>query len=217
MDIYYINLDKRQDRRAHMEAEFANILPDHVKLYRWPAVSHSKGWIGCIQSHAAVLRHSIASPSRYPNFYPVLEDDCRINDKDHFRNVFPKYMEYLKAHSGEWDLFLGGGIYPIPKRIVCRDPFIIECDWMTCAHFVIYTDKSAKNVLEYAASEKHDVGIDNLNARTNRNRIWIPYPLFCDQLVSDTNIGTTPDYIQKIAKGFIDVHRCLEEFVAKAA
>ena len=214
MDIHYINLDERVDRQKHMKDEFEGVLPENTQLSRWSASKNTAGWIGCIHSHANLLRHMMSKDKS--NFYIVLEDDCKINDKDRFKQMFPKYVEYLKQHSSEWDLFLAGGIYVSPHRIVCRDPFIIECDWIACSHFVIYNDKSAKKAIDYADSNKYDVGIDNMNARSNRKRIWVPYPLLCDQLATDTNIGNSKEYIEKIREGFNDVHKRLDNFVKRS-
>ena len=214
MDIYYINLDERVDRQKHTEDIFKDILPENVKLSRWSASKGTAGWIGCIHSHANVLKHMMSKEKS--NFYMVLEDDCKINDKDRFKQMFPKYIEYLKQHSGEWDLFSGGGIYVSPRRIVCRDPFIIECDWIVCSHFVIYNNKSANKVITYADSNNYKRGIDNMNAESNRKRIWVPYPLLCDQVGNDTNIGTNAEYLEKINKAFKEVHKRLDDFVAKS-
>ena len=213
LKMYYINLDKRKDRCKQMADEFADVLPEHVSLHRWPATQNTKGWIGCIQSHAAVLKH--LSNEDKSGFDCVLEDDCKINNRDTFKELFPKYITYLKEHRDEWDLFLGGGIYVSPTRIVCRDPFIIECSWIACSHFVIYNDTSAKKVITYAEGDKHDVGIDNFNARSNRNRIWVPYPLLCDQYNDDTDIGNFKEYLERIRNGFKDVHSVLDAFVLK--
>lgn len=209
---YYINLDHRDDRKRHMEVEFDNALPSTYNLTRWSATKHNKGWIGCILSHTNLLKH-LKIIQNDNGFYCVLEDDCKINNKLHIKNTLPKYIEYLKQHSTEWDLFMGGGIYAKPSRIVCKDPFIIECDWMACSHFVIYNNTSAKKAIEYADAGNYDVGIDNFNARSNRKRIWVPYPLWCDQTNADTDIGNFKEYLDRIVQGFKDVHEVLDEFV----
>jgi len=211
VNMYYINLDARKDRAAQMEEDFKDMLSEDLKLIHWPATKHVNGWKGCILSHAAVLKHLTSTDKS--GFYCVLEDDCKINSKDTFKDLLPKYITYLKDHSSEWDLFLAGGIYVKPTRIVCKDPYIIECSWIACSHFVIYNDKSAAEVIKYAESDKYDTGIDNFNARTNRNRIWVPYPLLCDQYTADTNIGNFTDYLEKIRLGFKNVHLDLDKFI----
>lgn len=211
LELYYINLDHRTDRRKYMEEEFENALPTNYKLVRWSATKHEDGWIGCLESHTNLLKHLISTNNS--GFYCILEDDCKINNKIAFNTLLPKYIQYLKAHANEWDLFMGGGIYVRPLRIVCKDPFIIECIWMTCSHFVIYNNKSAKKVIDYVDNKKCDEGIDNFNAKSNSKRIWVPYPLFCDQTNSDTDIGNDIEYLEKISKGFKHVHTNLDAFV----
>jgi hypothetical protein len=213
ISFHYINLDKRDDRRKHMENEIGANLPDNYSLVRWPATSHSSGWIGCIHSHCLLLKHLTVNNSS--NMYCVLEDDCVLNNKKTFKHLLPKYINYLKKHSTEWDLFLGGGIYAVPVRIVSIDPFIIECDWITCAHFVIYNNISANKAITFFDNQKYDTCIDNHNARSNRRRIWVPYPTFCDQLGTDTDIGNFTDYTPRIMNGFKDTHRIFNEFVKK--
>jgi hypothetical protein len=212
ISMYYINLDHRPDRKQLMENEFNNVLPNNYKLVRWSATKNPKGWIGCIHSHSNLLKH-LKTDQNNNGFYFVLEDDCKINNKELFKEILPKYISYLKEHSSEWDLFMGGGIYASPHRIVCRDPFIIECDWMACSHFMIYNNISANKAIEYSDKGNYDVGIDNFNARSNRKRIWVPYPLLCDQTNLDTTIGNNKEYLEKIIQGFKNVHDVLDKFV----
>ena len=82
--------------------------------------------------------------------------------------------------------------------------------------FVIYNNKSANKVITYADSNNYKTGIDNMNAESNRKRIWVPYPLLCDQVGNDTNIGTNAEYLEKINKAFKEVHKRLDDFVAKS-
>lgn len=49
---YYINLDYRLDRKILVEREFSRL---DLKCSRIPAILHSEGAIGCLQSHIKVL------------------------------------------------------------------------------------------------------------------------------------------------------------------
>jgi GR25 family glycosyltransferase involved in LPS biosynthesis len=49
---YYINLDYRLDRKILVEREFNNL---QIEFIRIPAILHSDGAIGCLQSHIKVL------------------------------------------------------------------------------------------------------------------------------------------------------------------
>jgi glycosyl transferase family 25 len=65
----YINLDRRTDRRAEMEAELAKI---GMTAERFPAIERKPGALGCGLSHLAVLRK--AKEERWENVL-ILEDD----------------------------------------------------------------------------------------------------------------------------------------------
>ncbi len=68
--IIYINLDRRTDRRAEMEAELAKM---GLKATRFSAIENKiKGMIGCIQSHLEVIK--LAKSQSWPNIL-ILEDD----------------------------------------------------------------------------------------------------------------------------------------------
>ena len=72
--ILYINLDKRQDRRARFECEFRKIGVDPVKLRRISAVDTPKnGALGCLTSHINACRVAI---EEYPGKNVLIcEDD----------------------------------------------------------------------------------------------------------------------------------------------
>ncbi len=209
--LYFINLEKRQDRLKRILADFKDALPTNYRLARWHATPHAAGWIGCIKSHGALLRHLLETTNS--GVYPVLEDDCLLYSKPDFKENLNLYIDYLKAHQGEWDVFVGGGIHPIPNRIVCRNPFIIECSWIMCAHFDIHSDKSARNVVNFAESGTYNTSIDNFIAKTHRNRIWVPYPLFCGQHMNDSDISNSDEYLKNIREGLSKASFILDEFV----
>jgi glycosyl transferase family 25 len=70
--IVYINLEKRKDRRAHMESSFLTALPPD-KVMRFNAIQNKKGAVGCCMSHLAVLE--MAEREGWRNVL-ILEDDC---------------------------------------------------------------------------------------------------------------------------------------------
>jgi glycosyl transferase family 25 len=74
--VVYINLDKRKDRDERTREVLACF---GSKVIRMAAVETSPGFIGCLQSHIAVLRAAIAH--RWENVL-VVEDDIEWNDFD---------------------------------------------------------------------------------------------------------------------------------------
>jgi GR25 family glycosyltransferase involved in LPS biosynthesis len=67
---YYINLDKRPDRRHDIETELERI---NLKPYtRLPAIQHTQGALGCTKSHIECLKLGLASNADH---ILVFEDD----------------------------------------------------------------------------------------------------------------------------------------------
>ncbi|NDA89422.1 MAG: glycosyltransferase family 25 protein [Alphaproteobacteria bacterium] len=67
--IFYINLDKRTDRRYEIEQELNNM---ELPYERFPAVYHKQGNVGCGYSHLSVLK--LARDRGYKNVL-IFEDD----------------------------------------------------------------------------------------------------------------------------------------------
>ena len=67
--IFYINLDKRTDRRTEIEAELERM---GISGERFPAIVDTPGAVGCMKSHIAVLKE--ARRRNLKNVL-ILEDD----------------------------------------------------------------------------------------------------------------------------------------------
>jgi len=59
--IYYINLDHREDRKAHFLGQMDLVGVPPNKIHRIPGIPEKKGHIGCTKSHINTLRTFIAS------------------------------------------------------------------------------------------------------------------------------------------------------------
>lgn len=70
--IYFINLDRRQDRLLEITGELTKINASPEKVIRVSAVEHKFGIYGCVLSHIAAIEHFIASGK---NRCMILEDD----------------------------------------------------------------------------------------------------------------------------------------------
>lgn len=69
---FYINLDRRTDRRAEVEAEFRKL---GLNVERFPAIERNPGIVGCGLSHLAVLK--MAKERGYKNVL-IFEDDFEL-------------------------------------------------------------------------------------------------------------------------------------------
>jgi len=213
-NFYFINLDSSTDRHDTIITDFEGALPQNFKLLRWNATKHANGWKGCILSHTAVL--SYLTQHEPSDLYIILEDDCKLLDtKDVFKLRFIKYYNYLKEHIGEWDFFTAGGIYLKPRRIVSRDPFIIESDWAVCAQFIIHSNKSAATIIDYGSNpHKWSKAIDTYLSSKHSGKIWLPYPFLSEQYFEyKSTIGTNKEYTPKIKKAFEEAQILLDIFV----
>jgi len=208
VNLNVINLSHRIDRWVRICMTF-----DGHPLVRFNALTHPEGgWVGCTKSHAALLEQLMKNDDS--DMYTVLEDDCAlIGSREDFDSRWPKYKEYLANHKGEWDFFLGGGIYNVPNRIVCRDPFIIECDWSVCLQFTVYTKRSAQTMIDYAAQTQWDTACDNNLARNHRGKIWVPYPMLCNQFEGTPSDIASPEQQQTVWSEFRKAQTVLDQFV----
>jgi prolyl 4-hydroxylase len=214
---YFINLDKNKDRLQYMLKHF-----EGCRMERFSAIYNVNGWKGVIYSNAKLL-DEIYNPNNTNNInyvrqiIPVLEDDCNLTiPLETFKEKWIKYRKYLFDHYGEWDFFSGGGIYLKPIKIICRDPFIIECKWSVCAQFMVHSDKTVELIKKRVNmdSSKWEGSYDTYLAH-NCNKIWVPYPMFCRQENFTSNIGGSKKYTDLINIGFDNAIKDLDDFVAK--
>lgn len=76
--VIYINLDKRKDRKKHIQRELAIFSPE--KVTRLPAVVDEHPTTGCAKSHLKALQ--MARDNQYPNVLIVEDDSCwtKVNE-----------------------------------------------------------------------------------------------------------------------------------------
>jgi len=75
--VIYINLDARDDRKAHIERELSVFKPE--KITRLPAVIDKNPKMGCSKSHIKALE--MARDNKYPNVL-IMEDDAMWTNID---------------------------------------------------------------------------------------------------------------------------------------
>ena len=95
--VVYINLQKRQDRRTHIES----LLSEYgIQADRFEAIQHSNGLYGCGLSHLAVLK--MARDNGWKNIM-ILEDDILINRSP---EGFHKDISKLFESGPAFDVFM---------------------------------------------------------------------------------------------------------------
>jgi GR25 family glycosyltransferase involved in LPS biosynthesis len=91
--IFYINLDKRTDRKDEIEEELNRM---ELQYERFPAIYHQQGLVGCGYSHLSVLK--IARDRGYKNIL-IFEDDftflvSRPELEDYFEKLFNNVKDF---------------------------------------------------------------------------------------------------------------------------
>jgi len=121
----YINLDKRPDRKAHMEQEFAKLGIPPEKITRFPAYYNPLNGIGCMKSHLEALK--LARSKNFKNVW-IFEDDFTFTAssteiEDNLRQLFfksPKVdvalASYIHKQSPFPPLYLS--VFPNIYRVV---------------------------------------------------------------------------------------------------
>jgi len=99
--VIYINLDKREDRRKHIERELSVFDPS--KLTRVPGVVEDHGNLGCIKSHLNAVK--LAIDKKYPNVL-IVEDDAIWHNVD---AAYPTLERVLKE---KYDGIMLGALNP---------------------------------------------------------------------------------------------------------
>ncbi len=98
-NIYYINLDRRTDRKYHIENQL-KILNWNGK--RFPAIQNSFGALGCSLSHLALLKYARENQLSH---ILIMEDDVTFLQPSIFLNSLNKFLEKYK----DFDVLLLAG------------------------------------------------------------------------------------------------------------
>lgn len=157
--IFYINLDKRTDRRTEMET-----MLDGYDYERISAIEDNDGYIGCAKSH--ILCIEIAKARGYDKVI-ILEDDFMFVNGWNFKNiVLPE----------KYDILLLCNRIKKHSKIDKTFSRVRECSW-TSGHILdknIYDDliQNLKDGIEHRKKNgKHR--INNLDIYWNR--LWSKY------------------------------------------
>jgi len=86
--IFYINLDKRTDRRYEIEEELNNM---ELPYERFPAIYHKQGNVGCGYSHLSILK--IARDRGYKNVLIFEDDFTFLVSKDELEMYLEKLFD----------------------------------------------------------------------------------------------------------------------------
>ena len=144
-NIFYINLEARTDRKAHIEAQLKQV--GFANFERFNAVYLKDGRAACTLSHIKCLE--LAKERSYDHVL-ICEDDTTFLDVPLFKTQLAKFF----AQEHKWDVVLmAGNNVPPYKRVDDTCVLVTRCQTTTC-YLVAghYYDTLIKNMKEGLAN-----------------------------------------------------------------
>ncbi len=204
--IYCINLERRTDRKAYMQAEADRMnmnitFIDAVDGKDWkPKGILNGGQLACIESHKKVWQQAIKDKVQR---FLILEDDVLFH-RDLQQFDFEKLPQ-------EWDvLYLGAcqfswGVSTDSERNVYK------CNHDTLAtHAIAYTIEAATKILELANKTEFKLPVDNWIAQVllKGYEAYTIYPnLIIQKKMDDSDIkAATSNYVSKLRWNYDDYY-----------
>jgi len=124
--VYYINLEKRTDRKKHVEKQL-NALGWNYKCFK--AVETKNGRLGCSMSHLKLLQ--TAKENNLPHIV-ILEDDIHFTDIPMFKRQYKHFID-KNIH---YDVLLLGGNLRKPVQKISPHILKISKSFTTTGYIV---------------------------------------------------------------------------------
>lgn len=161
MHAFYINLDRRTDRRAEFEAECARM---GIEAERFPAVAHSVPAFGCTLSHLSVLK--LARDRGYDRV-------CVFEDDFEFLVSPDEYAAILEAIPPEADVvMLGWYLYAAHPY---NGTFGRVLDATTASGYIVHSrfyDRLIANLEEGASLFKANLRAHDVISKYINDQYW---------------------------------------------
>jgi GR25 family glycosyltransferase involved in LPS biosynthesis len=100
--IFYINLEKRADRKEHFIQEMKKFCVDESKIVRIDAIYNKNGALGCTKSHIKALEQFMANPAWLTCI--IFEDDFTFCDTSVENNT--GLLKKFFANFTDWGMLL---------------------------------------------------------------------------------------------------------------
>jgi len=178
---FYINLDSRPDRKAHVEAQLKLV---GIKASRFKAIRMNNGAVGCSMSHLKCLE--IAKDNNWEHVL-IVEDDITFLDPTLFVNNFTSFLNNNKS----FDVALLAG-NNVPPYVRVDDTCIKISRCQTTTGYIVqrhYYDTVIKNIREGILKLMHEPDKHVLYAI---DKFW-----FCLQEKDNWYLITPPTVVQR--------------------
>jgi hypothetical protein len=169
-NIFYINLDRRIDRKNHIE--------NQLKLLNWsasrfPAILNSFGALGCSLSHQALLKYA---KNNNLDHILILEDDVTFLNPSLFLN---NLNQFLRTHANFDVLLLAGNNMGDHVRIDDCCVKVSQCQTTTAYlvknHYydtLIKNYETSINLLQLYPNKLDDYAIDQFWKKLQKTHNW---------------------------------------------
>jgi GR25 family glycosyltransferase involved in LPS biosynthesis len=197
-NIFYINLDVRNDRRTRFEEEMKQL---GLQANRFSAIKHKSGAIGCSMSHITLLKY--ARDNKLDHIV-IMEDDITFLNKPVFINSLNNFLS--SGENFDVILFAGNNMGPY-NRINDFGVQIKKCQ--TTTGYLVkqhYYDKLIKNfeegvyLLSMNVNKADDFAIDQYWTKLQQIDKWI--------LLTPLTVTQRPDY-SNIEKRLVSYSRAM--------
>lgn len=146
-NVYYINLEEREDRKVFVETELKKM---KWKYERFNAIKHEKGIIGCCLSHLRVIE---MAKEKDLDYVVILEDDIQFLQPEKYNKMLIDFRNFIESNSLDYDVLLiatnildkVNGIIPINNYI-----YRVKASYSAAGYIVKkhYYDKIIENYKE---------------------------------------------------------------------
>jgi len=190
MHAFYINLDRRTDRRAEVEKEFAD---KDLVVERFPAVEYTPPTIGCNLSHIEVLK--LARARNYPSVM-IFEDDFQfVVSKEQWTHLIAQLPETYDVVMMSYNT-----IQPSPYN----DVFDRVRGAQTASGYIVHSrfyDKLIAQWEEGVELFKQNPGVHWVYLN---DQYWKPLQPVSDWFAFKTRIGIQRPGFSDLAGGFVE-------------
>jgi glycosyl transferase family 25 len=142
---YYINLERRVDRKEHVINQFNKL---GLPVSRFNAIQMKNGAIGCSMSHLKLLQTAVTN--KFDHML-IVEDDIKFLDPELFKTQFNKF---IGTYGNNWDvILLAGNNVPPYKKIDDTCIKVARCQtttgYIVNGHYIETLMQNVKQGLTY--------------------------------------------------------------------
>lgn len=182
INVFYINLEHRVDRKNHVEEQLNNI---GLKGSRFNAIRTANGAVGCSMSHLRIIQNAIKNNLDH---VLIVEDDITFLEPDLFKH---QINEFFKLHGNKWDvILLAGNNFPPYTTVDSTCIKVNRCQtttgYLVNGHYLKVLEQNIKMGLTHL-----------LNKPNERNKFAIDKFWFILQQASNWFLITPPTVIQR--------------------